>query len=214
MNNLKRFTKSIFSCIALSGLLFLGGCETLPPMTDLSPITVDNAAQAKAWELQGKLAIRTPEDKLSANLYWRHSEERDELTLTTMLGTTVLTLEATPHSAHLHIDGKDFRDNNAQALLERVSGWSIPINDLPLWITGQTGSLDRVIAVDSTGQTKQLQNVQTPPPWLVTFLSWQSQSGAKVPYQLTLERGDLQLKLQLNQWQALGKPSILLGEKP
>jgi len=214
MNNLKRFTKSIFSCIALSGLLFLGGCETLPPMTDLSPITVDNAAQAKAWELQGKLAIRTPEDKLSANLYWRHSEERDELTLTTMLGTTVLTLEATPNSAHLHIDGKDFRDTNAQALLERVSGWSIPINDLPLWITGQVGSLDRVIAVDSAGQAKQLQNVQTPPPWLVTFLSWQSQSGAKVPYQLTLERGDLQLKLQLNQWQALGKPSILLGEKP
>jgi len=73
-----------------------------------------------------------------------------------MLGTTVLTLEATPHSAHLHIDGKDFRDTNAQALLERVSGWSIPINDLPLWITGQVGSLDRVIAVDSAGQAKQL----------------------------------------------------------
>lgn len=214
MNNLKRFTKSIFSCIALSGLLFLGGCETLSPATDLSPITVDNAAQAKAWELQGKLAIRTPQDKLSANLYWRHSEERDELTLTTMLGTTVLTLDATPNSAHLHVDGKDFRNSNAQALLERVSGWSIPINDLPLWITGQVGAFDRVLAVDSNGKTKQIQNSQTLPPWDVTFLSWQSQSGAEVPYQLKLERGDLQLKLQLNQWQALGKPSILLGEKP
>lgn len=214
MNNLKRFTKSIFSYIALSGLLFLGGCQTLPPLTDLSPITVDNAAQAKAWELQGKLAIRTPQNKLSANLYWRHSEERDELTLTTMLGTTVLTLDATAHSAQLHVDGKDFHDTNAQALLERVSGWSLPINDLPLWITGQVGSLDRIIAVDSTGQAKQLQNTQTPPPWLVTFLRWQTQSGAKVPHQLMLERGDLQLKIQLNQWQALGKPSIMPGETP
>lgn len=214
MNNLKRFTESIFSCIALSTLLFLGGCQTLLPADDLTPITVSNPNQAKAWELQGKLAIKTPEDKLSANLYWRHSEERDELTLTTMLGTTVLTLEATPNSAHLHIDGKDFKDNNAQDLLERVSGWSIPLADLPLWITGQIGSQDRVLSRDSKANPKQLINDQTPPSWVVEFLSWQLQSGAHIPHQLKLERGDLQLKLQINQWQALGKATIMIGEKP
>ncbi|MEM6189138.1 lipoprotein insertase outer membrane protein LolB [Shewanella scandinavica] len=214
MNNLKRLTKTIFSCFTLSALLLLAGCETLPPMTDLSPITVTDARQATAWELQGKLAIKTPNDKLSANIYWRHSEDRDELTLTTMLGTTVLTLNSTPNSAHLLIDGKDFRDDNAQRLLERVSGWSIPLADLPLWITGQVGPNDQVIARDSQGKPKQLTNTQTPPPWQVAFLSWQSQSGASVPHQLKLERGDLQLKLQLNQWQALGKPAILVGEQP
>lgn len=214
MNNLKRLTKTIFSCFTLSALLLLAGCETLPPMTDLSPITVADARQATAWELQGKLAIKTPDDKLSANIYWRHSEDRDELTLTTMLGTTVLTLNSTPNSAHLHIDGKDFRDDNAQRLLERVSGWSIPLADLPLWITGQIGPNDQVIVRDSQGKPKQLTNTQTPPPWQVAFLSWQSQSGASVPHQLKLERGDLQLKLQLNQWQALGKPAILVGEQP
>ena len=214
MNNLKRLTKTIFSCFTLSALLLLAGCETLPPMTDLSPITVTDARQATAWELQGKLAIKTSDDKLSANIYWRHSEDRDELTLTTMLGTTVLTLNSTPNSAHLHIDGKDFRDDNAQRLLERVSGWSIPLADLPLWITGQVGPNDQVIARDSQGKPKQLTNTQTPPPWQVAFLSWQSQSGASVPHQLKLERGDLQLKLQLNQWQALGKPAILVGEQP
>ncbi len=211
---MKRFTKSIFYCFTLASLVFLGGCETLPSKTDLSPIHVSNAAQAKAWELQGKLAIKTAEDKLSANLYWRHSEERDELTLTTMLGTTVLTLNATPTSAHLVLDGKEFHDSNAQVLLERVSGWSIPIAALPLWITGQVGAHDSIIAVDNHGQPKQLQNRQTPPPWQVSFLSWQSQSGANVPYQLKLERGDLQLKLQLNQWQALGKTALVLGDKP
>ncbi|MCP3128448.1 lipoprotein insertase outer membrane protein LolB [Shewanella sp. KJ2020] len=214
MNNLKRFTESIFSCIALSTLLFLGGCQTLPPADDLTPITVSNPNQAKAWELQGKLAIKTPEDKLSANLYWRHTETHDKLTLTTMLGTTVLTLEATPDAAHLHIDGKDFKDNNAQALLERVSGWSIPLADLPLWITGQIGSDDQVIERDNQGKPKLLTNTQTPPPWQVTFLRWQSQSGTTVPHQLKLERGDLQLKLQLNQWQALGKSTVMIGEKP
>ena len=214
MNNLKRLTKTIFSCFTLSALLLLAGCETLPPMTDLSPITVTDARQATAWELQGKLAIKTPDDKLSANIYWRHSEDRDELTLTTMLGTTVLTLNSTPNSAHLHIDGKDFRDNNAQRLLEHVSGWSIPLADLPLWITGQIGPNDEIVERDSQGKPKQLTNTQTPPPWQVAFLSWQSQSGASVPHQLKLERGDLQLKLQLNQWQALGKPAILVGEQP
>ncbi|PTA51316.1 outer membrane lipoprotein LolB [Shewanella morhuae] len=214
MNNLKRLTKSIFSCLVLSSLLFLGACQILPPTDDLQPISVIDARQAKAWELQGKLAIKTPDDKLSANIYWRHSEESDALTLTTMLGTTVLTLNSTPNSAHLHIDGKDFSDDNAQRLLKRVSGWSIPLADLPLWITGQVGPNDQVIESDNQGKPKLLTNTQTPPPWLVTFLSWQSQSGANVPYQLKLDRGDLQLKLQLNQWQALGKPEIIAGEQP
>ena len=214
MNNLKRLTKSIFSCIVLSSLLFLGACQSLPPANDLQPINVTDARQAKAWELQGKLAIKTPDDKLSANIYWRHSENGDALTLTTMLGTTVLTLNSTPNSAHLHIDGKDFRDDNAQRLLERVSGWSIPLADLPLWIIGQVGPNDQVIESDSQGKPKLLTNTQTPPPWLVTFLSWQFQSGANVPHQLKLDRGDLQLKLQLNQWQALGKPAIIAGEQP
>ena len=82
--------------------------------------------QATAWELQGKLAIKLPDDKLSANIYWRYSEDRDELTLTTMLGTTVLTLNSTLNSAHWHIDGKDFATIMPSVYLERVSGWSIP----------------------------------------------------------------------------------------
>lgn len=214
MNNLKRFTKSILSYTTLSILLFLAGCQNLPPVDSLRPITINNANQAKAWELQGKLAIKTPNDKLSANLYWRHTEELDKLTLTTMLGTTVLTLEATPSSAHLNFDGKDFRDNNAQALLERVSGWSLPIADLPLWITGQVTAQDHIISFDNNGKAKQIQNIQNPRPWLVTFLSWHTQSGAEVPNQLRLERGELQLKLQINQWQALGTPTVVIGEKP
>lgn len=214
MNNLKRFTKSILSYTTLSILLFLAGCQNLPPVDSLRPITINNANQAKAWELQGKLAIKTPNDKLSANLYWRHTEELDKLTLTTMLGTTVLTLEATPSSAHLNFDGKDFRDNNAQALLERVSGWSLPIADLPLWITGQVTEQDHIISFDNNGKAKQIQNIQNPRPWLVTFLSWHTQSGAEVPNQLRLERGELQLKLQINQWQALGTPTVVIGEKP
>lgn len=214
MNNLKRLTKSILSYIALSALLFLAGCQTRPPLDDLSPITVIDVKQATAWELQGKLAIKTSDDKLSANLYWRHTEANDKLTLTTMLGTTVLTLESTPDAAHLHIDGKDFKDDNAQRLLERVSGWSLPLADLPLWITGQVGPNDLINESDSQGKPKLLTNTQTPPPWQVTFLRWQSQSGATLPQQLTLERGDLHLKLQLNQWQALGKPAVIHAEKP
>ncbi|MGL5358388.1 MAG: lipoprotein insertase outer membrane protein LolB [Shewanella sp.] len=214
MNNLKRFTKSILSCIALSTLLFLPGCQTLPPVDDLSAITVSKASQAAAWELQGKLAIKTSADKLSANLYWRHTPRGDKLTLTTMLGTTVLTLHTTADSAQLEFDGKTYHDSNAERLLKRVSGWSIPLDALPLWIVGLAGPLDEIVERDGQAQPKELINQQTPPPWQVSFLSWQSQSGASVPRQLTLVREDLQLKLQLNQWQALGNVAALIGEHP
>lgn len=213
MANLKPFTHPIINSLAFSALLFLAGCQTLPPVSDLRPITVSDVRQAQGFELQGKLAIKTPEDKLSANLYWWHSETRDELTLTTMLGTSILTLSATAKGATLHIDGKEFHDTDAEALLKRVSGWSIPLNTLPLWVTGQVGANDTLEQSNADGTPLLVSNNQHPPAWFVKFLSWQRQSGAQVPRQLTLERSDLQLKLQLNKWQALGDTKTKLEGK-
>lgn len=213
MANLKPFTHFIVNSLAFGALLFLAGCQTLPPVSDLKPITVSDVRQAQGFELQGKLAIKTPEDKLSANLYWWHSKTRDELTLTTMLGTSILTLSATPEGATLKIDGKEFRDSDAEALLKRVSGWSIPLSALPLWVTGQVGVNDTLEQSNADGTPLLVSNSQHPPVWLIKFLSWQQQSGARVPRQLTLERGDLQLKLQLNQWQALGNTKTALEGK-
>jgi outer membrane lipoprotein LolB len=180
----------------------LAGCSVTPG-EQYQSITVKDAAQAKAWELQGKIAVKSSSEKFSTNLYWFHLPQENQLTLTTVLGTTVLKLSAKPGLAKLEVDGKEFVDANAQDLLEAVSGWSIPIDSLPLWITGQVGPNDKVTSLDPQGRIKTLSSPSAEEDWQVSFLSWQQQSGALMPKQIRVERAGMQVKIQINQWQAL-----------
>ncbi|MCK8045778.1 lipoprotein insertase outer membrane protein LolB [Shewanella sp. 1CM18E] len=201
MNNLSRFTKNTYLWVMLS-TIFISGCSTTIP-DNLIPVSVNKVQQASAWEMQGKLAVRTSQDRFSTNIYWLHSPQREELTLTTMLGTTILSLTSQDGLVTLDVDGKTYQDTNAQRLLTRVSGWPIPIDSLPLWLTGQLTEGDKLISSDSLQRPSKLINSQQLPPWQVEFKSWQKQSGADVPRLLNLTRDDLRLKLQLNKWQAL-----------
>lgn len=151
----------------------------------------------------GKIAVKTAEDKFSTNLYWLHQPAANDLRLTTVLGTTVLTLKTNQGMATLEVDGKTYRDNNAQDLLTGISGWSIPLDSLPLWITGQIGSNDKIVSYNPDGTIKQVISYDPQANWSVSFLSWQQQSGALVPKLLKIERENVQIKIQTNQWTAV-----------
>ncbi|WP_133407912.1 lipoprotein insertase outer membrane protein LolB [Parashewanella tropica] len=204
------FNKSLFNGITLKAfnifccccaLLFLTACQNLPK-TDLVPVQVNQISEAKAWELRGKILIKTPEDKNSTNLYWRHTATGDQLALTTMLGTSVLNLESTPFGAKLTMDGKDYQSTNPEALLLRMTGWSVPVSLLPKWITGQIQPSEKVMR-DSQGRPKQFTSIIDGVKWQLTYVRWQRLNGVELPRQLTLSRPNLSLKIQLNQWQAL-----------
>lgn len=212
MNNLNYFTK-IIPCLLLLSSLLLGGCVSKPNI-NLLPVNVTDAEQAKSWEMQGKLAVKTTEDKFSTNLYWLHTEYNNELRLTTMLGTTVMSLTSDANGAELVLDGKTYRDEDPEQLLKKLTGWSIPIDILPLWITGQTSSTDQVISRDDELRPLKVQSHVGTTPWQVTFKSWQIQSGAQLPKLLELTREDIRLKIQISQWQALADSVPLSQETP
>ncbi|MFK3977293.1 MULTISPECIES: lipoprotein insertase outer membrane protein LolB [Shewanella] len=202
MGNPLRLSASFFYTAIITALLLLTGCS-VTPSEDFTPINVTNAAQANAWELQGKIAVKTAEDKFSTNLYWLHQPAANDLRLTTVLGTTVLTLKTNQGMATLEVDGKTYRDSNAQDLLTGISGWSIPLDSLPLWITGQIGSNDKIVSYNPDGTIKQVISYDPQANWSVSFLSWQQQSGALVPKLLKIERENVQIKIQTNQWTAV-----------
>ncbi|GGP86916.1 lipoprotein insertase outer membrane protein LolB [Shewanella ulleungensis] len=197
-----RLSVSAFHTSIIFALLLLTGC-TITPSEQFTPIDVSQASQAKAWELQGKIAVKTADDKFSTNLYWLHQPAANDLRLTTVLGTTVLTLTTNQGMATLEVDGKTYHDRSAQDLLTGISGWSIPLDSLPLWITGQTGSNDNIVSYNPDGTIKQLISQDSQSDWHVTFMSWQQQSGALVPKLLKIERDDVQIKIQSNQWTAV-----------
>ncbi|WP_394147593.1 lipoprotein insertase outer membrane protein LolB [Shewanella atlantica] len=212
MNNLSYLTKIPLIWVLLSVTL-LSACSITPPENLLS-VEVDDVSEAKAWEMQGKLAVRTDKDKFSTNLYWLHTGDKNELRLTTMLGTTVLSLTTVEGKARLEVDGKVYQDRDAQRLLTKVTGWAIPVDALPLWITGQLSDDDELLMQDGRQRPKKLTTIKDPRPWEVEFISWQQQSGAELPRLLELKREELRLKLQISHWQALSATSILPSNQP
>lgn len=186
--------------------LFLAACSVKPPHK-LTDIDVSQASEANAWEIQGKLAFRSNADKFSTNLFWFHdntfNQPHDDLKLTTVIGTTVLSLTSQYGLTSIDVQGKTYTDRDPQQLISRVSGMQIPLNKLPLWITGQVTPDDEVLEYNSDGTIKAFTSKDMGEDWQVKFISYQQQSGASVPRLLQIDRADVQIKIQINQWQAL-----------
>ncbi len=207
MINLRRFTK--FTLAGLTALSLLGGCS-LTPQLPLVPVIVASSSDAKAWELKGKLLIRTPDDKVSTNLYWLNGPDNTELRLTSMLGTTVLLLTQTAEGATLEVDGKTYSDPSPQRLLDGLSGFTLPIDALPFWITGQAMDGDSV-EYDELNRPKTI--ISADGQWSIKIASWQTQSGASVPRMMELKHASASIKLQTNEWQALASAQGTKGAR-
>ncbi|QVK24882.1 lipoprotein insertase outer membrane protein LolB [Shewanella dokdonensis] len=181
--------------------VFISGCSSLADNNWVAT-QVSTPAAASAWELQGKLAVKSPQESFSTNLYWLHTPVNDELKLTTMLGTSVLTLSNREGYAKLEVDGHSYEGDDPQTLLNQLSNWQFPLTQLPQWILGIISD-DYHVSRDIKGRPLQLTDTSVMPPWRIQYQGWQPQSGTMVPRLLRLDRGNLQLKIQLNQWQAL-----------
>lgn len=202
-------TVKLFSQFTLPILLIslvitlLSGCTT-QYREALEPTKITNLHQAYAWDLSGKLLVKTPKDKVSTNLYWLYSPKFNEMKLTTVLGTTVLSLDVTPNMTTIKVDNETYQDKNAQLLMNRLTGWSVPIKELPLWITGQFDENTIVLTRNINGQPKTvLTKTNTSLPWKITVKEWQHIQGITIPKLLIISRNKLELKIQINHWQAL-----------
>ncbi|MBY6106916.1 lipoprotein insertase outer membrane protein LolB [Ferrimonas balearica] len=152
----------------------------------------------------GKLAVIQPDQRVSANLSWRHrdSSGQDDLRLATPLGNTVLVLNSRPGHAQVQYDGQTHQGQSADQLIERLTGWPLPLSQISRYLLGDTRGAESV-EYGSDGEVSQLQLVhpQSGELWQLRYLGWQQLSGYKVPVQIELRRDDQRLKLALSHWQ-------------
>ncbi|MGQ7275500.1 lipoprotein insertase outer membrane protein LolB [Marinobacter sp. V034] len=91
------------------------------------------------WVLQGKLAVRQPDDSGSAVINrWQQDNDQYSLMLSSaFLGMGRTELEGMPGFITLTLsDGKVYRSNDPQELIKAATGWQFPIHSLSWWIKG------------------------------------------------------------------------------
>lgn len=181
----------------------LAGCTSLapkaPPQAALSwqeRQTILNRLQS--WQLNGKIAVQTPQDSGSATVDWMQSNSRYAVSLYGPLGTNGLKLSGQPGSVTLVMsDGKRYTANNPDELLAKRWGFHLPVSYLHYWIRGlPVPSLPSNSQFDASHRLVSL----TQQGWQVQFLSYMSNGIIDLPEKLVITSSSLKVKIIVYRW--------------
>lgn len=179
--------------------LLLAACarQALPPQYDQATWQAQRQKleQLTHWSLTGRLAIITADSKGSARLFWEQQGEDYRLNLSNMLGNRIMEMHKQGNRVEI-IDDKGVRhdSNDPGLLIYRLTGWQLPVEQLPDWIKGLPGRGDFSLGAD--GRLEEVRDSD----WTLHYLSFLPQQGWLLPERIQLAGPATQLKLAINQW--------------
>lgn len=195
-------------------LLWLSGCASKPQeISQEPPQWQAHKARVSAienWQLRGKFAIISPDERVSANVAWQQAPVTYRLVITNFLGTTLAQLDGRPGYVKLALpDQGDWYDNEPEALLARMTGWQLPISLLHHWVRGLPGS-NQAQEVTYTPDG-YLASLLVPPqqptpaasstaPWRIRLSGYKQVKGIALPHNLELQQADTRIKFAVIQW--------------
>ncbi len=157
-------------------------------------------SEQKTWQVNGKLAFISPDERQSANLNWQQTQNNNHLVLTTFIGTRILSLKQTAVGAELTFDDQQYFDTNASALLQRLTGFALPVNNADQWLKATID--DHTLKVDQLERAKSvLWFDNNGKKWQINYTSYEQKHGFWLPNALTLTHEKIKIKIKLYDWQ-------------
>lgn len=188
-------------------ILLLAGCAS-KPVTEPIPESTEQAWEHQqqlmneidSWEIQGKFSIKQSQRLTSANITWRQSSpHRYEIALIGPLGQGSVLLSGYANRVVLKdARGKTDTASNAQDLLYKHTGWSLPIESLYYWVRGLPDpQYPHQYVLNEYGQLAQLQQHG----WTLAYDTYQQYDGYFVPRKISLNYPATRITLLLRAWQ-------------
>jgi outer membrane lipoprotein LolB len=177
----------------LCGFL-LSGCASVPP-----PSTTVDPSQVSAFELNGRVNVRTDRGAYPGSIRWQHGPSIDEVWLFSPVGSAVAHMRQDPSGALLVAsDGKEYRAEDVHALARDVLGWDLPLNGLQYWVRGLPWpALDSTDEQrDESGRPKLLKQAG----WRVAYIDWTPAGVAGLPSKLDVAGEGLRMRLVIDRW--------------
>ncbi|CCN69859.1 lipoprotein insertase outer membrane protein LolB [Vibrio nigripulchritudo] len=183
--------------------LFLSACTTLPEVSDQPVDWVNHQEKLETlqnYALTGKMAYIGKDRRQSLNFYWKKSPDSEELRLTTLLGQTalLLTVDQTGATVVNH-EGETFRHVSSNILVHRLTGLSIPVDQLSEWVKGSPFGAD-YYELNESNTLSVLSKQINGQPWDMTFNRYTEESGYVLPSSLTLKQDQTKIKIAVSKW--------------
>ncbi|KXI30750.1 lipoprotein insertase outer membrane protein LolB [Paraglaciecola hydrolytica] len=190
------------------GIFILGaafvGCSTLPPVSvDLNSQQHQSAlAKLNNWQIRGKLGFKSPEKKQSASLSWEQKQDDYQLSLNSILGTSILSMQGNHSGATLIADDETHSGNNASELIWQITGWTLPVEQLPVWIKGQSLPNDKVVLAEQGWITQLQPTCENCEGWLINYAEYALNNQQWLPHKIVLlnQHNQLQVTIKINTW--------------
>lgn len=201
--------RSVFPLIKLTlalAVIYLAGCST----TQVPQQEIDRQqhqlklSQFSHWNVKGRLAFKSPDEKFSAYLNWEQQQDSYSLNLNSFIGTSLMKMQGYSGYAQLEADDYVYTDTNASHLVTRITGWNIPVEKMALWVKGQYEQQDKVI-VDEYGLAKiLLPKCKDCQQWQLTYSKYKLIDEIWLPHQIVIDntlQTENQIKIRINSWQ-------------
>jgi outer membrane lipoprotein LolB len=221
-------THTLSLALALTSMLWLTGCATLPEEPDLNAlqggtseaesdpqrITLWRARQRDVaaldhWHCEGRAAIIAQNGGGQISFDWTRNakDQANEqiLRIKTPLGQNALQLTINPRGATLvDHEGQVTQGDDGEALLVAALGWSIPIDDLRAWLLGLPASRDDSYTIDTQGRILTMDSRG----WKIGYMRYSAINAPSdstlntitLPSKLELQRMDMTLRLVIDRW--------------
>ncbi|MDR3490727.1 MAG: lipoprotein insertase outer membrane protein LolB [Gammaproteobacteria bacterium] len=195
--------KTIRYCLLLT-TLGLAACATTPaqiaPENKVLPYSdrQQDLMHFKNWDINGKIAMRTEKDNLSASLQWHQSINNYKISLFGPLGTYSLTLTGQPGHVNLESsDGKKVTARSPEALVNQQTGWKLPVSDLYYWVRGL--AVPNVPAQKTLDAYHHLSELDQK-GWHIQYLNYTTSHNLDLPTKIFMNHSGLNLKIIINEW--------------
>ncbi len=181
---------------ALILALLLTACTSRAPITNSQWLQHQEVlAQMQEWELNGKVAFITAQERGSAALWMQESPESSQLVLSDPFGGRILAARENADGATLQLrDGQTIPGPDMQTLLDQYSPWPVPLAQLRNWLKGQPDGAN--YQLNESGLAGQIEQ----DGWQAELNRYRSTEGISLPHQVNLEHESVNLKIQINKW--------------
>ncbi|UTW44200.1 outer membrane lipoprotein LolB [bacterium SCSIO 12696] len=188
--------------IAASLLLLLAACSTTPRQT--APLSdwqrhMEQHQRLNQWQLNGKLAFRSPQDSGSAALRWRQQQQDYQVRLSGVFGIGTTYIEGNSEQVTLRRGKEQLAAGNSQQLTTELLGVPLAVEDLTYWVRGIPNPTTPSSAQshDPQGMLQHLsQN-----GWQLEFSRYRHSGEWLLPSKIDGTKGDLSFKLVIKRWE-------------
>ena len=201
------------AALLLLACIFVTACSTrisVPERTGMGagiPADWNQREQAllalDRWQLIGKIAVRQPGQAESAVINrWEQDGDAYSLRLSSaFLGLGNVQLDGDGEFLLIRTgNGERYRSDDPEALVQEVTGWRLPLSDLPYWVRGipAPGSKAELGFGDSNQLKTLLQS-----GWEVHFQRYADALDGRppLPSLITATNGEARVRLAISEWQ-------------